>query len=369
MTKDGDNLRNDAVDRAWREHAREAPPAALDDAIRAAAHRAVGSKPQAKPAVAEAREPWRWWMPLAAAATIGAIAIGVIQNLPRDAGEPMVVSDASPAARRPATESRAAAPAVPAAVAPASPQAAIAPTTEGGSDAARQSPAQTSTERAAAPAATRAQPPVEAPPTRFAETPAPGKQRVDATQDSKEMAAAKPAAEQVAPQRAPDAQAASLAKRAESDARKVERESTSGFVASPPPAGAPPAVAAAPAPAAAPAASSGLAAAPSGASGAENATDAAARPKLAARAPAMSKAEAPAPEAAAMRDRTAAAPAVAQGSAVKLPDAFVAEIRRLLAANDADAAARELRAFRHAYADADARLPVELRTWAAGVAR
>lgn len=101
--------------------------------------------------------------------------------------------------------------------------------------------------------------------------------------------------------------------------------------------------------------------------GAENATDAAARPKLAARTPATSMADAR--EAAATRDRAAAAPAGAQGSAVKLPDAFVAEIRRLLAANDGEGAARELRLFRQAYADADTRLPVELRVWASGVTR
>ena len=364
MTTAGDNLRDEPVDRAWREHSRETPPASLDDAIRAAAHRAVGSKP----AVAEAREPWRWWMPLAAAATIGAIAIGVIQNLPNESTEPMIVSDSTTAARKPAAESRTEAPAP---VAPASPQPGIAPGSLEASGAARQQPATASAERAAAPAPPRAQPPAEAPSTRLAEAPVTGKRRVDTTTESKErLAAAKPSAEQAAEQRAPDAQVAALAKRAESDttdARKVERESTSGFVASPPPAAAPPVVAAAPAPASAPATASGLAAPPSGMRGAENATEAAARPKLAARAPAASMADAR--EAAAMRDRAAAAPVGAQGSAVKAPDAFVAEIRRLLAANDGEGAARELRAFRQAYADADTRLPVELRAWASGVTR
>lgn len=359
MTRDADNLRDDAVERAWREHSGETPPAALDDAIRAAAHRAVGSKPRSKPAVAEAREPWRWWMPLAAAATIGAIAIGVIQNLPKDSAEEMIVSDAATAAHGPAAESRAAIPPAPAA--PASPQPAIAPANE---------PA--SADRAPAPAAPRALPPTEAPSATLAETPAAGKQRVDAASESKASAAARPAAERLATQRAPDADVAALAKHADVDAvdaRKVERESTAGFVASPPLAGTPPAVVAAPAPAAAPAAASGLAAAPPGARSAETAGDAIARPELAARAPSMSKAEAPAPEAAAMRDRSTAASAAAQGAAVRLPDAFVAEIRRLLAANDAEGAARELRAFRQTYADADARLPAELRAWATGVAR
>ena len=83
----------------------------------------------------------------------------------------------------------------------------------------------------------------------------------------------------------------------------------------------------------------------------------------------MAKLEAAPAGSEAMRERAAAAPATAQGAAVKLPDAFVAEIRRLLAANDPEGAARELRAFRQAYADADTRLPSELRPWAAGVAR
>lgn len=353
MTKDPGILRDDAVDRAWRERSGETPPAALDDAIRAAAHRAVGSTPRSKPAVAEAREPWRWWMPLAAAATIGAIAIGVIQNLPTESTEPMVVSDAATAAHRPAAESRAAAPPAPAVAAPASPQPAIAPANEGAS-----------ADRARAPAAPRARPPAEAPSATLAQAPGAGKQRVDTTGESKAMAADKPDSGHLATQRAPDAEGAALAKRADADtvdARKVERESTAGFVASPP------AVVAAPAPAAAPAAGSGLAAGPPGVRSTEAASDAVARPKLAARAPAMSKAETP--EAAATRDRSTAASAAAQGAAARLPDAFVAEIRRLLAANDAEGAARELRAFRQAYADADARLPAELRAWATGVAR
>jgi len=92
VSADRDELRDEAVARAWREHVRDEPPAALDDTIRAAARRAVGAKPQVTPKVAEAREPWRWWMPLAAAATIGAVAIGVLQNMPQDAGEATVVS-------------------------------------------------------------------------------------------------------------------------------------------------------------------------------------------------------------------------------------------------------------------------------------
>ena len=146
MTNGRDDFSDDAVERAWREHSRETPPASLDDAILAAAHRAVGSRP----VVAEAREPWRWWMPLAAAATIGAIAIGVIQNLPNESTEPMIASDSTTGTRESAAESRAPAPAT---VAPASQPPEIARTSPGASGAARQQPATASVERAAAPAA------------------------------------------------------------------------------------------------------------------------------------------------------------------------------------------------------------------------
>jgi hypothetical protein len=71
--------RDPSLERAWRAHSRETPPSELDRAILAAAHRAVGSGPQEAAKPAEATRPQRWWMPLAAAATIGVIAIGILQ--------------------------------------------------------------------------------------------------------------------------------------------------------------------------------------------------------------------------------------------------------------------------------------------------
>ena len=67
------------------------PPAA-DAAILAAARRAVDAGPRR---VAEATRPERWWAPLAAAATIGAIAIGILQLAAPDktAAPPGIVSD------------------------------------------------------------------------------------------------------------------------------------------------------------------------------------------------------------------------------------------------------------------------------------
>ena len=76
----GRSERDPALDDAWRAHSRETPPPALDAAILAAAHRAVASGP--RKLAPEATRPPRWWMPLAAAATIGAVAIGVLQLAP-----------------------------------------------------------------------------------------------------------------------------------------------------------------------------------------------------------------------------------------------------------------------------------------------
>lgn len=58
--------RDGAIDKAYRETAREAPPRVLDDRILAAAHRAVGARP------APARPDWtrRWRVPLSIAATV-----------------------------------------------------------------------------------------------------------------------------------------------------------------------------------------------------------------------------------------------------------------------------------------------------------
>ncbi len=80
---DAKDLRDPRFDAAWRAHSREEPPAALDDAIRAAARREAHAGPRpvdaAAPHIASALRPQRWWWPLAAAATIGAVAIGLLQ--------------------------------------------------------------------------------------------------------------------------------------------------------------------------------------------------------------------------------------------------------------------------------------------------
>ncbi len=60
---------------AWHAASREQPPAALDERIRAAARREVGAGP------GRVRAAPRWW-PLAAAATVAAVAVGIVQMTP-----------------------------------------------------------------------------------------------------------------------------------------------------------------------------------------------------------------------------------------------------------------------------------------------
>ncbi len=95
-----DAQRDPELERAWRAHSSEAPSSELDRAILAAAHRAVDSRPTS----AGATRPQRWWMPLAAAATIGAVVIGLLQVAPRDqdAMAPTVVASLPDKARSPA---------------------------------------------------------------------------------------------------------------------------------------------------------------------------------------------------------------------------------------------------------------------------
>jgi hypothetical protein len=85
-------LHDPDFDAAWRTLSSEEPAPAADAAILAAARRAVDAGPRR---VAEATRPERWWAPLAAAATIGAIAIGILQLAAPDktAAPPGIVSD------------------------------------------------------------------------------------------------------------------------------------------------------------------------------------------------------------------------------------------------------------------------------------
>jgi hypothetical protein len=82
------------LDATWRAASREQPPAALDDAIRAAARREVGAKPGGLRAAPR-------WLPFAAAATVAAIAVGIVQMTPPEQVTPAAI----PAATRTASDS------------------------------------------------------------------------------------------------------------------------------------------------------------------------------------------------------------------------------------------------------------------------
>jgi hypothetical protein len=99
MSDDRDG-RDPALDALLRAHSAATPPPHLDTAILAAAHRAVDSAPR-DAARALARQSWRWWMPLAAAAAIGVIVIGVLPLAPVTPGETSPAVSDVPASSRP----------------------------------------------------------------------------------------------------------------------------------------------------------------------------------------------------------------------------------------------------------------------------
>ena len=81
-------LSDPRVDAAWRALSDEEPPKSLDAAILAAARREVGAKPQSSVTRETLADRRRWW-PLAAAATVAAIAVGVLQlTTPDQIGAP-----------------------------------------------------------------------------------------------------------------------------------------------------------------------------------------------------------------------------------------------------------------------------------------
>ena len=262
------------LDALLRKHSDEMPSSDIDAAILAAAHRAVQSAPRATDKAAEATSPWRWWMPLAAAATIGAITIGVFQLMPKEP-EPTttVVSDTPSSAV-----------AVPAPNIPPPPAASM------NKDKAEAPRAQAEAPRAKVRAdrAVPAQAPKSNNERAAAPEPFPARERDAAARESVGSA----------PNRV----------EAESKTQTAEQDNAAGT---------------------------------------------------------LTRREAP----------RAAAPAIAKQSAasadaqVASPEQWIARIRALLADGKSEDAARELIAFRAAYPDADARLPAELRAWAATVKR
>jgi hypothetical protein len=93
---------------AWRASSNDEPPASLDAAILAAARREVAAGPEPID-TREARADRRRWWPLAAAATIAAVVVGVLQLTPTDklgapAMDTAVTSDVPRAVERRAPE-------------------------------------------------------------------------------------------------------------------------------------------------------------------------------------------------------------------------------------------------------------------------
>jgi hypothetical protein len=318
MTKTGPDDRESPVgadvDRAWRKLSREEPSATLDASILAAAHREAGARPQAagaKQAMAERR---RWW-PLAAAATVAAIAIGVLQlTPPEDIGAPAqhaTVSDMpTPPAKK--TEAIPAAPAVQDNAAP--------PASSSDHRAPSEAPRVATMPRQASPATVPA-------PTRPAQEARPG---VPASPTPEPFPAA--------PKRADAGANHSAASSAPPMARKE-----------------------APAP---PAATGGVAAEQaSPAAGAAAAVQDARKAAAAVPPPAPAPAAAPLAKMATSHAESAAGTArVKDRAPLQIPD-WIALIRRLRDEGDTTHAAKELAAFRAAHADHEKLLPPDLRDW------
>jgi len=94
MAEDGD------ISRHYRELPREEPPRHLDDAIRAAARRAVGTRP-APLVVPTGRQ--RWYFPLAAAAVI-VLAVAVTLHVEREQPDEQLVTAPAATAAKPKLE-------------------------------------------------------------------------------------------------------------------------------------------------------------------------------------------------------------------------------------------------------------------------
>jgi len=78
------------LEAAWRAASKEQPPAALDASIRAAARRAVDARP------GKTKSWWRvktHWAPLAAAAMVTIIAVGIVQLTPPEQVTPGVITE------------------------------------------------------------------------------------------------------------------------------------------------------------------------------------------------------------------------------------------------------------------------------------
>jgi hypothetical protein len=344
--------RDPALDAAWKAHSTELPPPRVDAAILAAAHREARTRPQAvgdDDGAAHARSPSRAWWGLAAAATIGALAFGVLQLAPpMETDQSTTVTTDIPqkeAERAPAdaardaaslladAQRRAGADTLPRAEAPAP---------------AREDDRRTALARAPDPA------PKTASRSNAQEVAKPKQGRADSAENKREspVDSTVPAARALA-----EAPVAAAPPPAPPDDGKTTPRAFPG---------------AAPAPSIAPApASPSTPAEVAKSEAAANAGNVRRREsgeRMAAMTPTQPAAE-PARRAQADRAAQGAATAPMAKLQVRTPAAWIERVRMLHAEQRFDEAARELNAFRDAYPDADTRLPVALQAWAASVKR
>ena len=347
-----ESLRDPVLDAAWNAHSMELPPPRIDAAILAAAHREAKARPEAvagDDGVTHARRPAPAWWGLAAAATIGAIAFGVLQLAPSSPqqSEPIVASDVPPAATT-AAPKRDDAGGVPAAEGP---------------------------------------PPVTAPTSpvdratmaRAEQLPSPAVQGIQAPQrKAAKVARVDPAAPEpgqpasgIASSEGLRDQPAGAEARLQEQAATVTQEARSSSeraaaMTAPPPSQEPRAFPSSPP----------VVAKRDGAPGAPQS-----RPDSAkAEGNAFAGRSSPAPEraggmaaspseAAMLQRQRSADPQPLANSRPVTPDAWIERIRTLHDQRRLEEAARELNAFRDAFPDADARLPASLAGWAASVRR
>lgn len=303
MSTDPD--RDPALAAVWREHSTEAPPPHVDAAILAAAHREAASGTVIRSRAARA---WRWWVPLATAAVIAGIVVGVRppeQTFVDDAAR--TASDV-PAARaekqvaKPATEPKVAA-------APTPENIVTVPMPE-------RKAAGLRGERAAA---------------------APKEERAKSIEPGDASKRQQPAAQSDSPKpQQPAAQDANPPR----EGATFESGPMRAFAVPPPAPSAAPIATPSPAPAAASMAAPPQSAVPAG---------------TAPERPSAAPAQAPAPAARADREIASSA------------EVWIARIRAFRERGESEEAMRELARFRDAYPDADARLPADLREWAKAV--
>ncbi|MDQ2963145.1 MAG: hypothetical protein M3R31_08310 [Pseudomonadota bacterium] len=318
-----ENERDRRVDTAWSAASREEPPPSLDAAIRAAARRAVDAAPQRE-------RNKHWWYPLATAATVAVLALGIIQLTPPEQVAPTIVADATVAPR--AASNDVARQVTPADTKAVEPSAVI---------------------NAPSPVATPS-PPTQAPARRAqgvptgrlagepAQAPASGKDTLKESLPAKrelaaedKLASAKPdAAANIAPPSSAAAPAPVVPPRSES------------FPATPPPEPRGDAYA------------QERKSAPNGSAGA-------AATRVARSAAAPSAEEGQTKSRAALAKVATADEAQAKNAAARSAEEWIKRIRELRNAGRQDEAAKELAAFRNEYGErAEALLPADLRAWA-----